>query len=107
MNTTDEYLEIKKRFIRSFLDVTLLRMLSDEPMWGYKIMVRLKEVYGVKVGPPVIYPLLENMEHDGLIEAVEVFIGKRRRKTYHLTKKGYKYLESLMKVVLEVLEKVN
>jgi DNA-binding PadR family transcriptional regulator len=107
MNATEKYQGIRSRFIRNFLDITLIRMLSDEAMWGYNMMSRLKEVYGVKVGPSVIYPLLETMEKDGLIEAEEVFIGKRRRKIYRPTQKGLEYLESLVKAVSEILEKSN
>ena len=57
--------ELKTRFVRGFLDVTIMKMLLEEPIWGYKMMEVLRDMYGVKVSPPVIYPLLDSMEKTG------------------------------------------
>ena len=94
---------LRKRFARSFLDVTILHMLAREPLWGYRMMTVLKERHRVKVGPPVIYPLLDSMEVDGLIEGKDVYAGKRRRKMYSITGRGSEYLKCLEKILSEVV----
>jgi PadR family transcriptional regulator PadR len=91
--------ELRTRFIRGFLDLTILRMLQEEPLWGYKMMKVLKDRYGVNVGPPVIYPLLDSMEADGLILAEEVYSGKRKRKVYKVLPKGETMLKNMDRIL--------
>ncbi len=96
--------ELHKRFVRGFMDVIILLMLVREPLWGYKIMTEIWRRHEVKVGPPVIYPLLDSMEAGGLIEGKEVIERRRKRKVYSVTEKG---LESLncMENVLDTIMK--
>ncbi len=93
--------ELRKRFVRSFLDLTVLRMLVDEPLWGYRLMTMIKEDHDVKVGPPVIYPLLDSLEADGLVEAKETYEGKRKRKIYNVTQKGLARVKHYRSILLE------
>jgi len=87
--------ELQTRFVRGFLDITIMKMLHEEPLWGYKMMGVLKDRYGVKVGPAVIYPLLDSMEADGLIVAEEVYSGKRKRKVYKVLPQGETMLKNM------------
>jgi len=91
--------ELQTRLVRSFLDITIMKILTEEPIWGYKMMEVLKERYGVKVGPPVIYPLLDSMEENGLIRAEEVLSGKRKRKVYSVLSKGSKMLDDMDRIL--------
>ena len=93
--------ELKTRFVRGFLDVTIMKMLLEEPIWGYKMMEVLRDRYGVKVSPPVIYPLLDSMEKNGLILAEEVYSGKRKRKVYRVLPKGETMLKNLDRIIKE------
>jgi PadR family transcriptional regulator PadR len=80
--------ELKKRFSRSFLDLLVLHMVTEEHLWGYRIMSLLHSRYEIRVGPPVIYPLLDSMEKKGLLESDEIYKGKRRRRVYRATPEG-------------------
>jgi DNA-binding PadR family transcriptional regulator len=91
--------ELKTRFVRGFLDVTIMKMLLEEPLWGYKMMGVLRDRYGVKVSPPVIYPLLDSMEKNGLILAEEVYSGKRKRKVYKVLPKGETMLKNMDRIL--------
>ncbi len=91
--------ELQTRFVRGFLDVTVMKMLLEEPIWGYKMMEVLKDRYGIKVGPAVIYPLLDSMEADGLILAEEVYSGKRKRKVYEVLPKGETMLNNMDRIL--------
>lgn len=79
-------------------------MLSGEPLWGYRMMNVLKEKFGIKVGPSVIYPLLDSMEADGLIEGEEVFEGKKRRNMYSATRKGIETVGCLEKILSDFVK---
>jgi PadR family transcriptional regulator PadR len=93
--------ELRKRFARSFLDLTVLTMLAREPTWGYKLMAMVKEVHDIRVGPPVIYPLLDSLEADGLVECRESYAGKRRRKVYSVTPEGAEVVRCFGEILLE------
>lgn len=93
--------QLRKRFVRSHLDMVVLRMLSDEPLWGYKLMTSIKENHGVKVGPPVIYPLLDSLEEEGLIKFDEIYEGKRKRKVYSTTPDGIDRIERFKDILIE------
>lgn len=98
--------ELRRRFVRSFLDLIVLRMLLDEPLWGYRIMFKMMEAYGIKVGPPVIYPLLESLESEGLLKCNEIYEGKRKRKVYHTTSLGVKKIKQFVDVLGEFSDSV-
>jgi DNA-binding PadR family transcriptional regulator len=93
------FAELKTRFVRGFLDVTILKLLLEEPIWGYKMMEVLKDRFGVKVGPAVIYPLLDSMESGGLILAEEVYSGKRKRKVYKVLPHGETMLKNMDRIL--------
>lgn len=100
--TEDPCQELHMRLVRSFLDLSVLNVLANEPLWGYKLMTVLREKYGVKVGPAVIYPLLDSMESEGLVEPKEAYDGRRRRKVYHSTEKGAEYLKCFKNTLREM-----
>ena len=94
-------ISLKTRFVRSFLDIIVSRMLLDEPSWGYRLMTRIKEQYGIKVGPPVIYPLLESLESEDIIFGEKNFVGNRLRIIYSVTPKGKGRILSFEKMLRE------
>ena len=100
----EAYVSLRKRFARSFLDLLVLRMLARESLWGYRMMSMLRKKYGIRVGPPVIYPLLDSMEVDGLVESEEVYKGKRRRRVYRVTRRGMELIGRFKAVVSEIFE---
>jgi DNA-binding PadR family transcriptional regulator len=103
MSEESEYPELIQRIVRSFLDIIVLRMLTEESMWGYRIMTLLRERYNVMVGPPVIYPLLDRMGRDGLVSSHQEKQANRVRKIYTVTEKGQDYLNGMRKIADEIL----
>lgn len=96
--------ELGKRFSRSFLDLLILRMLSEERLWGYRIMSLLRSRHEIRVGPPVIYPLLDSMEDKGLVKSEDVYEGKRRRRVYQVTSEGLGLIECFKAIVSDLFE---
>ena len=101
---TDFCQDIRERFTRSFLDIMVLRLLKINPMWGYKLMPAIQKEYGLKVGPSVIYPLLNNLEKNRLVDVKETMIQKRIRKIYTPTEKGVRKLNCLRLIIEELNE---
>ena len=82
--------------VQGTLDVLVLKMLALEPMNGWAISHRLREVSAdaLQVSHGSLYPALHKLEHDGLITAEwRSTDNNRRAKFYSLTRLGRKQLE--------------
>jgi PadR family transcriptional regulator PadR len=82
--------------VQGTLDMLLLKILALEPMNGWAISQRLKQissdVLGVSDGS--LYPALHKLEHRGWIRSQwKSTENKRRAKFYSLTPLGRKHLE--------------
>ena len=82
--------------VQGTLDMLLLKILALEPMNGWAISQRLKqissEVLGVSDGS--LYPALHKLEHRGWIRSQwKSSENNRRAKFYSLTPLGRKHLE--------------
>ena len=77
------------------LDMLILQIAALDPLHGYAIARRLRQVSRdvVQVPQGSLYPALYRLERRGLIEAEwGVSENKRRAKFYRLTAAGRKYL---------------
>ncbi|MGD2142398.1 MAG: PadR family transcriptional regulator [Candidatus Bathyarchaeota archaeon] len=95
---------LRRELAKSFLDIMVIRLLKREPMWGYRLMSEIEKEHGIKVGPSVIYPLLNSLEGEGLVDVKETWVQKRKRKTYSPTERGIQQLLCLREVVEELFE---
>ena len=81
----------------------ILRILAERPSHGYDIIKKIEEITDGRWRPAAgtIYPLLETMKEEGLIEVISIEKGGVRggkRVIYGLTKKGW---EELAKIILQ------
>ncbi|MEB3757873.1 MAG: PadR family transcriptional regulator [Desulfurococcales archaeon] len=93
---------------RDSLKMLVLRFLAEEPMHGYKILKRVSELTGDKwkPAPGTLYPLLEQMMKEGLIEKYTVERGKVKsgeRILYRLTEKGWKEFIDKLRIKTDAL----
>ncbi|MDH7477243.1 MAG: PadR family transcriptional regulator [Candidatus Bathyarchaeota archaeon] len=96
--------EIVQRITRNLLDIQILRLLSKEPMWGYKIKKQIETKYEVKLRHGALYPLLNALEQKGFLNSQQQRQGGRTRKVYTITKKGKQYVETYKNIVKEQLQ---
>lgn len=81
--------------VQGTLDLLVLKMLDLEPMNGWMISRRLKQLSGdvLQVSDGSLYPALHKLEHGGWIKAEwRQTENNRRAKFYSLTKLGKKAL---------------
>jgi len=82
----------KHELIANNIDSLLLSLLSEQPLYGYRI---LKELEGRSQGyfkfkEGTLYPALHRLEKSGLIEGKwQALPSGQQRKYYHITEKGY------------------
>src|SRR6476619_184929 len=82
--------------VQGTLDLLLLKILALEPMHGWAISQRLKQISGdvLQVSDGSLYPALHKLEQEGGIKAEwAASENNRRAKYYALTRIGRKELE--------------
>jgi transcriptional regulator len=85
-----------KDVVQGTLDLLILKILALEPMHGWAISQRLKQVSGeiLQVSDGSLYPALHKLEQGGWIKAEwAASENNRRAKYYSLTRLGRKELE--------------
>ncbi len=92
--------------IKSSTDLLVLAVLADAPLYGYAISKRIagQSDGHIRISPGVLYPLLNEMEQQGLLLASWENVGEKRdddpdiaspgrpRKWYRLSAKGKRRL---------------
>src|SRR6202789_4272923 len=82
--------------VQGTLDLLLLKIVALEPLNGFAISRRLKQISGdvLQVSDGSLYPALHKLEQEGLITAEwKPSENNRRAKYYSLTRLGRKQLE--------------
>jgi DNA-binding PadR family transcriptional regulator len=80
--------------MRGSLDLMVLSVLTDGPLYGYLIQKKLRDASGnmVRVQAGTLYPILHRLEEAGAIKARWDGSTGRDRKWYALTDKGKRLL---------------
>jgi PadR family transcriptional regulator PadR len=81
--------------VQGTLDLLLLKILALEPLNGFAISIRLKQVSGeiLQVSDGSLYPALHKLEQEGWIRAEwRASENNRRAKFYSLTRLGRRQL---------------
>jgi PadR family transcriptional regulator len=82
--------------VQGTLDLLILRVLALEPMHGWAIAQRIRQMSSeqLRVGVSALYPALHKLEQQGWIEAEWAMSeNNRRAKYYKLTAAGRKALK--------------
>lgn len=80
--------------MRGSLDLMVLSVLTEGPLYGYLIQKKLREASGnmVRIQAGTLYPILHRLEVAGAIQARWDDSTGRDRKWYELTDKGRRLL---------------
>jgi len=97
--------QIKRRFVKSFLDILILRSVEAEPTWGYNIIKETEATYKVKLRHGALYPMLNKLEAKGLVKSRKELQKGRARKIYEITVKGKQTLHAYYDSLKEQLPK--
>lgn len=83
--------------VQGTLDLLLLKILALEPLHGWAISLRLRQISGdvLQVSDGSLYPALHKLEQQGWIASEwKATENNRRAKFYRLTRPGRKQLEA-------------
>jgi DNA-binding PadR family transcriptional regulator len=86
--------------------VHILHHAAEHPIIGQWVLTELRR-HGYDISPGTLYPLLKRLESNGWLRSESAMgDGKRRRRYYHLTKRGAAVLEVLRETVVELHHEV-
>lgn len=78
-----------RRLLSGFIDLILLQLLAEGPNTGYGLINLIRDRFGVLLGPGSVYPVLADLQRQGLI----IGIANGRRTVYQLTPRGKMMVE--------------
>ena len=96
VNETAE--ELKKRIVKSFMDILILEEINSNAMSGYDVISFIHKKYDILVSAGTVYSLMYSLERDGLLEAAFT----KRRRVYTLTEKGKQNMPTITKASTEL-----
>jgi DNA-binding PadR family transcriptional regulator len=97
---------LTREILLGFWKVHILHHAAEHPIIGQWVLTELRR-HGYEISPGTLYPLLKRLERNGWLRSeAAVGEGKRRRRYYHLTKRGAAVLDVLRDTVIELHHEV-
>lgn len=85
----DELKKWSSQIRKGSLEMCLLAVVAHQPRYGFEIVQHLNELSGLAVSEGTLYPLLNRLQNEGLIEAFwQESASGPPRKYYNLTEPG-------------------
>lgn len=95
--------QIGRRFAKSFLDILIIQQVNAGSTWGYDIIKKTETQYKVKLRHGALYPMLNQLEAQGLVKSRRELRKGRARRIYEITKDGKQLLEAYRKFISQHL----
>ena len=96
----------ERKILLGFMRVHILHHADEEGIYGAWMMDEL-EHHGYTVSPGTLYPILHEMERDGVLQATKKTIDGRQVKLYRITAQGRQILKRLRNFVAELSREVT
>jgi PadR family transcriptional regulator PadR len=97
---------LTREILLGFWKVHILHHAAERPIIGQWVLTELRH-HGYDISPGTLYPLLKRLERNGWLRSeVAVGDGKRRRRYYHLTRRGSAVLDVLRDAVTELRHEI-
>lgn len=81
---------------KGVLELCILNAISDERLYGYDIVRKLRRIDGLVISDGTIYPILSRFKREGLVEtSIEESQEGPPRKYYRLTERGREHLSRM------------
>ena len=90
--------KLRRRAIRSFMDILILEELKQGSLSGYDIIGLIHKRFGILLSSGTVYSLLYSLERNGLIKGVQ----NQRKRLYTLTEKGKQNTKVITKANEEI-----
>jgi PadR family transcriptional regulator PadR len=77
-------------FLNGVPELVILRLLEDQPMYGYELVQRIRASSGEQLafGEGCVYPILHRLEDQGYLTSKRENVGGRSRVVYRVSRQG-------------------
>ena len=100
-----------REILKGSLEIILLSLLKNKPMYGYEISKTIKSLTEncLIIGEGTLYPALKRLEEKNLIENyfIELDTSKKKRKYYKITQLGLNELNLKLIDFLLIYKLIN
>ncbi len=99
-----------KELTKGTLQPIILKLVnSRDKMYGYEITQEVKKMTSGKIdiSEGALYPILHKLEAKGVLDTEKVFIGKRVRKYYKVTKEGKQMVAEVTKEINDFIDTLH
>jgi DNA-binding PadR family transcriptional regulator len=84
--------KMHERIIKSFMDIIIMAELLKGPLSGYNVISYIHNKFNLLVSSGTVYSFMYSLERNGLVEGT----WDERKRTYKLTDKGKKTIETIL-----------
>ncbi|GAJ41326.1 PadR family transcriptional regulator [Saccharococcus caldoxylosilyticus] len=98
--------KVLRRLFLGFIQIHILHHAKKEPIFGSWMLEELKK-HGYQMSAGTLYPLLHDMELNGLLEKEEKNVEGKMRKYYRTTEKGNEVLIKAREKAYELLKEIK
>jgi len=95
--------KVGHELLSGLTQLLILLLLRRGPLHGYELTSLLEPVYGRRLSPGTIYPLLQRMEQKEYLLSHALVVAGRKRKTYVLTRLGRIALENALAALRRIV----
>ncbi len=97
---------ILRKLFLGFIQIHILHHAKEHPIYGTWMHEELKE-HGYEISAGTLYPILHNMESDGLLQKEERNVEGKIRKYYTATAKGEEILGQARAQAYELFKEIK
>jgi DNA-binding PadR family transcriptional regulator len=97
---------VNKRLFQGFICLHILHHAHNQPFFGSWMMDELTE-HGYKLSPGTLYPILHNLEKEGLLLHHNENYGGKIRKYYDITEAGRQELKEAKTYLKELVGEIG
>lgn len=98
--------KILRKLFLGFIQIHILHHAKQEPIFGLWMLEELRE-HGYQMSAGTLYPILHNMEANGLLHKEEKIVEGKVRKYYSITDQGNEVLHEARKKAYELFKEIK
>ncbi|WP_077212870.1 PadR family transcriptional regulator [Bacillus dakarensis] len=98
--------KILRKLFLGFIQIHILHHAKEHPIFGAWMVEELRE-HGYNISSGTLYPILHNMESDGLLVKEEKNVEGKIRKYYTTTEKGNAVLDEARNKAYELFKEIK
>ncbi len=97
--------DLLRHFYGGFIRLHILYHAAKESIYGVEMMEELRR-HGYQMGPGTLYPILHDLEKQGLLEMEVSVVQGKQRKNYRITRRGEKLMAAAKVRLRELFHEV-